>query len=78
MTHCTTKPLYALMLAALALSLSACASKPTVLHVASPCPQLPPVPSLSTPLPPVSYSLTAADAIKSWQSRLTATQLMSD
>ncbi len=78
MTHCTTKPLYALMLAALALSLSACASKPTVLHVASRRPQLPPVPSLSTPLPAVSYLLTAADAIKSWQSRLTATQLMSD
>lgn len=34
--------------------------------------------SLSTPLPPVSYSLTAAERIKNWRLRLTATPLMSE
>ena len=41
-------------------------------------PQLPPPPSLSTPLPPVSYSLTAAEAIKNWRAKQMATRLMSE
>ena len=40
--------------------------------------QLPPPPSLSTPLPSVDYSLTAAETIKSWQARLRATRMMSE
>ena len=40
--------------------------------------QLPPPPSLSTPLPSVDYSLTAAEAIKNWRARQMATRLMSE
>ena len=39
---------------------------------------LPPPPSLSTPLPSVSYSQTAAERIKSWRDRLMATPLMQE
>ena len=69
------RSLCALMLTALALSLTACASNPPMPPVESP--RLPPPPSLSTPLPSVSYSLTAAGDIKSWAQKQTATRLMS-
>lgn len=60
----------------LALSLTACATNPPTPPAASL--QLPPVPSLSTPLPSTSYSLSAAEAIKNWRAKLTATRLMSE
>lgn len=41
-------------------------------------PVLPPPPSLSTPLPPVSYSLSVEQKLRNWQQRLTATQMMSE
>ena len=40
--------------------------------------QLPPPPSLSTPLPSVSYSKTAAQRMEGWQKRLAGTLLMSN
>lgn len=78
MTHAPVKRLCSAMLPALALSLTACASKPPTPPAALPPIQLPPPPSLSTPLPPVSYSLTAAGRIKSWRDRLMATPLMQE
>ena len=66
----------ALMLTALALSLTACASNPPTLPVE--WPRLPPPPSLSTPLPSVSYSISASEAIKAWRLRLMGTQVMSE
>ena len=41
------------------------------------CPQLPIKPSLSTPLPTVSYSKLAQQNIEAWQKKQMATQLMS-
>ena len=64
------------MSALLVLSLTACASKPPRLPDDSL--QLPPLPSLSTPLPSTSYSLTAAEAIKNWREKQMATRLMSE
>jgi len=55
----------------LALSLMGCASKPYSPPASSPTLQLPPAPSVSTPLPPTSYSISAADDIKAWRKRLT-------
>lgn len=76
MTPENVKLAYAAMLALLALSLMGCAhNSPTP---PAELPQLPPPPSLSTPLPSVTYSATAADVIKSWASKLTATQMMSE
>ena len=65
-----------LLAAALPLSLTACASKPPTPPADSL--QLPPLPSLSTPLPSTSYSLTAAEAIKNWREKQMATRLMSE
>jgi len=76
MKHAPVKPLCSAMLTALALSLTACASKPPTLPAALPA--LPPPPSLNTPLPSVSYSLTAAEAIKAWRARQMATRLMQE
>lgn len=76
MKHAPVKLPCSVMLAALALSLTACATKPPTQPVASP--QLPPPPSLSTPLPSLSYSLSAAEVIKAWRKRLTATLILSD
>ena len=59
----------------LLVSLTGCASNSATPPGASL--QLPPPPSLSTPLPSVDYSLTAAEAIKNWRAKLTATQVMS-
>ena len=62
--------------ALLLVSLLGCASSSTTPPGASL--QLPPPPSLSTPLPSVDYSLTAAEAIKNWRAKLTATRMMSE
>lgn len=69
-----SKPLCKLLLIALAASVTACASN---------CPMpsselitLPPPPSESTQPPQTSYSDSAARDTQSWQSELTATQLM--
>ena len=72
----SVKTLCAAMWLLLALSLTACASKPPRLPDDSL--QLPPPPSLSTPLPSTSYSLTAAEAIKNWREKQMATRLMSE
>ena len=55
--------------------LTACAHNSPAPNVS---PVLPPPPSLSTPLPSVNYSLTAAEAIKNWRARQMATRLMSE
>lgn len=68
-------PHFVVMLPLLVASLTACASKPPTPPAESP--RLPPPPSLSTPLPALSYSQTAADVIKSWRQRLMDTVLMS-
>lgn len=70
------KPLYAATLTLLLASLMGCAHNSPTPPAA--LPTLPPPPSLSTPLPSVDYSLTAAGNIKSWQQRLQATRLMSE
>lgn len=71
-------PLCAPTLLVLALLLTGCASKPQQPPSASPCPKLPPPPSLNLPLPPASYSLTVQENIKSWEKRLTGTSLTSE
>lgn len=68
MKHAPVKLPCSVMLAALALSLTACATKPAKAPADSP--RLPPPPSLSTPLPSLSYSATAADVIKTWRQKL--------
>ena len=60
----------------LLVSLTGCASNSATPPGASL--QLPPPPSLSTPLQSVDYSLTAAEAIKNWRGTLTATRMMSE
>lgn len=60
----------------LAPSLTGCASRPQALPADSPA--LPPPPSLSTPLPSISYSLSAAEVIKAWRRRQMGTRLMSE
>lgn len=74
MKHAPSKSLRSVMLLALALSLTACATKPPTQPAESP--RLPPPPSLSTPIPSLSYSESAAAVIKSWRQRLTDTVLM--
>ena len=39
---------------------------------------LPAPPSISTQLPPVSYSLSAAESLQTWRQKLTGTLQMSD
>ena len=60
----------------LLVSLTGCASNSATPPGASL--RLPPPPSLSTPLPSVDYSLTAAEAIKNWRVKLAATRMMSE
>lgn len=74
MKHAPVKLPCSVMLAALALSLTACATKPPTPPAVSP--PLPPAPSLSTPIPSLSYSESAAAVIKQWRLRLTDTVLM--
>jgi hypothetical protein len=61
-----------LMLIALALSLTACAtSSPPPVAV---CPANPQPPALSEPMPAQTYSLSAQQLISAWRASLTATQ----
>ena len=64
----------ALKLTICAVSLTACGTK--TLPPPDYSPQLPPAPSLSTPLPSESYSTTAARRMESWSQKLMATQVM--
>jgi len=55
--------------------LTACGTNPPKLPADSL--QLPPPPSLSTPLPSESYSTTAAPRMQGWSKKLMGTQVMS-
>lgn len=57
------------------LFLTACATKPQM--PPADLPQLPPLPSLSTPLPSTPYSRIAAQRMETWRQKLQATQVMS-
>ena len=70
------KPFCAVTVTLLALSLTACASNCPTLPAESL--QLPPPPSLSTPLPQVNYSLSAAESERHSRQRLMGTRLMSE
>ena len=61
---------YAVILMALALSLTGCASRSPAL-----CQEqvLPAMPALSQPIPPVSYSLNVQRSLQTWREKLTAT-----
>lgn len=61
----------AVMLTALVLSSTGCAT-PSAPPVAV-CPANPPPPALSEPMPPQTYSLSAEQRIKTWRQSLTAT-----
>lgn len=65
----------ALKLTICALSLTACGTK--TLPPPDYSPQLPPAPSLSTPLPSEPYSKTAAPRMEGWSKKLMGTQVMS-
>ncbi len=75
MPHVTARRCCAVILNSFALSLTACASNPQM--PPADLPALPPLPSLSTPLPSESYLKTAAQRMGTWQQRLQGTQLMS-
>ncbi len=66
----------AVILTSCALSLTACASNPQMQP--ADLPTLPPLPSLSTPLPSTPYTTTAAQRMETWQRRLQGTQMMFD
>ena len=66
----------AVIVTLLSLSLTGCAASCPTLPAESLT--LPPPPSLSTPLPSISYSLTAAEAVKNWRAKLMGTRLMSE
>ena len=68
------KPLCRLLLLALDVSATACASNCPL--PSSELPPLPPPPSQSMQQPPVSYSLSAEKKLQTWQQKLTATQMM--
>lgn len=65
----------AVILASCALSLTACASNPQM--PPGDLPALPPLPSLSTPLPSTSYSNNAKEDMRKWQELRMGTSLMS-
>lgn len=65
----------AVILTSCAMSLTACASNPQM--PPADLPALPPLPSLSTPLPSESYLKTAAQHMEKWLQKLKDTQLMS-
>ena len=69
------KMFYAATLALLVLNLTACAHNCPTPPAASLT--LPPPPSLSTPLPSVNYSLSAAESERSTRKKLMGTRLMS-
>ena len=68
--------LIVVMLSALVLLLTACGTTSPVCPTESQ--PLPAMPSISTPLPSVSYSISAQQDIQAWQAKLRATRLMSD
>ncbi len=70
----TAKRFCALKLTICALFLTGCATKTPTVPADSL--QLPPPPSLSTPLPSEPYSKTAAQRMRSWSQKLMATQVM--
>lgn len=57
------------------LFLTACGTSPQ--KVPADSPQLPPPPSLSTPLPSEPYSTTAVQRMQGWSKKLMGTQVMS-
>jgi len=61
------------MLTALALSLIGCATT-SPQPEPMPCPAVPAPPVTAEPLPQSTYSLSAAQLIKAWRERLTATR----
>ncbi len=69
------KSLCAVIVTLLVLSLMGCATNCPTLPAESLT--LPPPPSLSTPLPSVNYSLSAAESERSSRQRLMGTRLMS-
>ena len=74
MTPSRSRPVCRLLLIALAVSVTACASNCPM--PSSDLPTLPPVPASSTPQPSIAYSDSAASDTRSWQSELMDTQLM--
>lgn len=62
-----------LLLTALAVSVTACATNSP--PAATKSPTLPAIPSISTPLPSVDYSISAQQTIQSWRDKLKATPL---
>nr|MCA1066809.1 hypothetical protein [Delftia acidovorans] len=71
----TARRCCAVIVTSCSLWLTACASNPQM--PPADLPALPPLPSLSTPLPSESYLKTAAQRMGAWQQRLQGTQLMS-
>lgn len=71
----TARRCCAVIVTSCSLLLTACASSPQM--PPADLPALPPLPSLSTPLPSESYLKTAAQRMGTWQQRLQGTQLMS-
>ena len=71
---------YGAICCALLLSLSGCATNsPTPAACLPPLPDAPrPKLSLSTPLPPQTYSISAGQKLSAWQQHLMGTQLMRD
>ena len=63
------------MLTACAISLMGCGA--TLPQCPTESAVLPVMPSISTPLPPVSYSISASEDIRKWREQLRGTQLMS-
>ncbi len=63
------------MLMACAMSLMGCGA--TLPQSPTESATLPARPSISTPLPPVSYSISASEDIARWRAQLKATPLMS-
>ena len=74
MTPVSVKPLCAVMLLLLVINLMGCAASCPKLPAGSV--QLPPPPSLSTPLPQVNYSLSAAESERTSRAKLMGTRLM--
>ena len=70
----TVKRFCALSLTTCTLLLTSCATKTPTVPADSL--QLPPPPSLSTPLPSEPYSKTAAQLMQSWYQKLMGTQVM--
>lgn len=64
----------AVIVSTFSLFLTACASNPQI--PPADLPELPPPPSLSTPLPSMPYTATAAQRMRIWQQRLMGMQLM--